>query len=84
MPGFSGMMQVNNKGLPHLEQGGRNSFDICALSAIVITDIMDIVRNGKRPPTEAALLFLSSLLFHELDVSLNLIGNHDPAAREIC
>jgi hypothetical protein len=46
MPGFSGMMQVNSKGLPHLEQGGRNSFDICALSAIVITDIMDIVRNG--------------------------------------
>ena len=40
------MMQVNIKGLPHLEQGGRNLFDICALSAIVITDIMDIVRNG--------------------------------------
>jgi hypothetical protein len=46
MPGFSGMMQVNIKGLPHLEQGGRNLFDICALSATVITDIMDIVRNG--------------------------------------
>jgi hypothetical protein len=46
MPGFSGMMQVNIKGLPHLEQGGRNLFDICTLSAIVITDIMDIVRNG--------------------------------------
>ena len=42
------MMQVNIKGLPHLEQGGRNLFDICALSATVITDIMDIVRvrNG--------------------------------------
>jgi hypothetical protein len=51
MPGFSGMMQVNIKGLPHLEQGGRNLFDICALSGTalsgtVITDIMDIVRNG--------------------------------------
>ena len=38
----------------------------------------------KRPPTEAALLFLSGPLFHDLDVSVNLIGNHDPAAREIC
>ena len=46
MPGFFGMMQVNIKGLPHLEQGGRKLFDICALSATVITDIMDIVRNG--------------------------------------
>jgi hypothetical protein len=46
MPGFSGMMQVNIKGLPHLEQGGCNLFDICALSAIVITEIMDIFGNG--------------------------------------
>jgi hypothetical protein len=46
MPGFSGMMQANSKGLPHLEEGGCNLFDISVLSAIVITDIMDIVRNG--------------------------------------
>jgi len=27
-------MRVNSKGLPHLEQGGRNLFDIFVLSAI--------------------------------------------------
>jgi len=33
-PGCSGSMRVNSKGLPHLEQGGRNLFDIFVLSAI--------------------------------------------------
>jgi hypothetical protein len=37
----------------------------------------------KRPPTEAALLFLSRPPFHDLDVSVNLTGNHEPAARQI-
>jgi len=30
------------------------------------------------------LTFLSSFLFHDLDVSVNLISNHNPGAREIC
>jgi hypothetical protein len=33
-PDCSGSMRVNSKGLPHLEQGGRNLFDIVVLSAI--------------------------------------------------
>jgi hypothetical protein len=38
---------------------------------------------AKSPPTEAALLFLSGLISHERGVSVNLTGNHDPAARDI-
>ena len=36
----------------------------------------------KRLPTEAALLFLSSLL-HDLSISVNLTGNHEPAVRDV-
>src|SRR6266536_5486928 len=34
--------------------------------------------------TEAASLFLGSLFSHDLNVSISLVGNHDPGAREIC
>jgi len=42
----------------------------------------------RRPTNEAAnwaaLLFLSSFLFHDLDVSVSLVCKHNPGAREIC
>jgi hypothetical protein len=38
------MMVLNRRGLPHLEQGGRNLFDICVLS--VISAVISLAPRG--------------------------------------
>src|SRR5882672_8899234 len=57
------------------------SADSIICIAIASGDLIPPLQK-KRLPTEAALLFLSSLL-HDLSISVNLTGNHEPSVRQI-
>jgi hypothetical protein len=54
-----------------------------------LSEVETRAKSSRWADSEAALLFLSSLIFlsrllsHDLGVSVNLTGDHDPAARDI-